>query len=242
MLDSGQSFSTARFYYYKKDINMRFDIEFFFSCFPKLIIKIPYTLWLGIISFGIAFILGLLLEVCYTSKNKFISGFAKVYISYFRSTPYVTQLFIFYFGLPQLFECMKTITGAYALVITIAMNSSAFIAETIRGGLQSVDKGQKEAALSIGLSPVAMYKEVILPQAFVAAFPSLGNSFISMIKNTAIGFTIGVVELLSQAKMLGGSALNYFEAYIAVGIVYWIVLIVVDKILKLMEKRICKYL
>ena len=79
--------------------------------------------------------------------------------------------------------------ASVTLVISLAMNSSAFIAETIRGGLMSVDKGQKEAALSIGMSPIAMYMEIILPQAFIAAFPSLGNSFIGMVKNTAIGFT-----------------------------------------------------
>ncbi len=221
---------------------MRFDNEFFFSCFPKLILKVPYTLWLGVVAFFAAFVLGLFLEICYTSKNRIIRGLAGIYISYFRSTPYITQLFIFYFGLPQVFEFMRKVTGSTALIITIAMNSSAFIAEIIRGGLLSVDKGQKEAGLSIGLSPVALYREIILPQAFVAAFPPLGNAFITMIKNTAIGFTIGVVELLSQAKMMGGSSLNYFEAYIAVGIVYWIVLVIIDRILKLMEARICKYL
>ncbi len=221
---------------------MRFDNEFFVSCFPKLILKVPYTLWLGIIAFLAAFILGLFLEICYTSKNRIVKGLAGIYISYFRSTPYITQLFIFYFGLPQVFDFMKSVTGSAALIITIAMNSSAFIAETIRGGLLSVDRGQKEAGLSIGLSTFAMYKEIILPQAFVAAFPSLGNAFITMIKNTAIGFTIGVVELLSQAKMLGGSSLNFFEAYIAVGIVYWVVLVVIDRLLKMMETKICKYL
>lgn len=221
---------------------MRFDFDFFFSTFPKLLAKVPYTLWLGLISFAAAFILGMLIELFYTSKSKAVRAFAKIYISYFRSTPYITQLFIFYFGMPQLFESMKSITGSKALVITIAMNSAAFIAEIIRGGLQSVDKGQVEAAKSIGLSKILVYKEVILPQAFVAAFPSLGNSFISMIKNTAIGFTIGVIELMSQAKMLGGSALNYFEAYIAVGLVYWGVLLVVDFVLKILEKRVCSYL
>lgn len=228
--------------YYVRIESVRFDNEFFLSCFPKLILKIPYTLWLGVIAFLAAFVLGLFLEICYTSKNRVIRGLAGIYISYFRSTPYITQLFIFYFGLPQLFDFMKSVTGSTALVITIAMNSSAFISEIIRGGLLSVDKGQKEAGLSIGLSPAAMYKEIILPQAFVAAFPSLGNSFITMIKNTAIGFTIGVVELLSQAKMMGASSLNFFEAYIAVGIVYWVVLVVIDRILKIMEARICKYL
>lgn len=221
---------------------MNFDVEFFFSIFPKLMLKIPHTLWLGCIAFAIAFVLGLLLEICYTSKNVVLRKVAGLYISYFRSTPYITQLFIFYFGLPQLFPVMKNIVGSTALVITIAMNSAAFIAEIIRGGLLSVDKGQREAALSIGLSPVNMYKEIILPQAFIAAFPALGNSFIMMIKNTAIGFTIGVVDILAQAKILAASTLNFFEAYISVGVVYWIVLVVIDKILKHMEARICKYL
>ena len=217
---------------------MNFDVEFFFSIFPKLMLKIPHTLWLGCIAFAIAFVLGLLLEICYTSRNVVLRKLAGLYISYFRSTPYITQLFIFYFGLPQLFPVMKNIVGSTALVITIAMNSAAFIAEIIRGGLLSVDKGQREAALSIGLSTVSMYKEIILPQAFIAAFPALGNS----IKNTAIGFTIGVVDILAQAKILAASTLNFFEAYISVGVVYWIVLVVIDKILKHMEARICKYL
>ena len=221
---------------------MNFDVEFFFSIFPKLMLKIPHTLWLGCIAFAIAFVLGLLLEICYTSKNVVLRKLAGLYISYFRSTPYITQLFIFYFVLPQIFPVMKNIVGSTALVITIAMNSAAFIAEIIRGGLLSVDKGQREAALSIGLSPVSMYKEIILPQAFIAAFPALGNSFIMMIKNTAIGFTIGVVDILAQAKILAASTLNFFEAYISVGVVYWIVLVVIDKILKHMEARICKYL
>lgn len=221
---------------------MRFDFEFFFRCFPKIMMKIPYTLYLGIVAFFIAFVIGLILEICYTSKYKICRKIAGIYISYFRSTPYITQLFIFYFGLPQIFSSMKSMPASFSLVITIAMNSSAFIAETIRGGLLAVDKGQKEAALSVGMSSVAMYKEIILPQAFIAAFPSLGNSFISMIKNTAIGFTIGVIEMLSQAKILGGSSLRFMEAYIAVGIIYWIVLLIIDKCLKCLEVRICRHL
>ena len=221
---------------------MKFDVKFFFSIIPKLILKIPYTLWLGCIAFAIAFVLGLILEICYTSKNVIIRKIAGLYISYFRSTPYITQLFIFYFGLPQIIPAMRNVVGATALVITNAMNSAAFIAEVIRGGLLAVDRGQREAALSIGLSPINVYKEIILPQAFVAAFPSLGNSFIMMIKNTAIGFTIGVVDILAQAKILAASSLNFFEAYISVGVVYWIILVLIDKLLKYIESKICRYL
>ena len=216
---------------------MNFDTQFFVSIFPKLMLKIPYTLCLGCIAFAIAFVLGLFLEICFTSRFKILRTLAGLYISYFRSTPYITQLFIFYFGLPQIFPVMRNLVGGTVLVITIAMNSAAFISEVIRGGLLA-----REAALSIGLSPINAYKEVILPQAFVAAFPSLGNSFISMIKNTAIGFTIGVVDILAQAKILAASSLNFFEAYISVGIVYWVVLVVIDWILRYIESKICKYL
>ena len=221
---------------------MDFDTQFFVSIFPKLMLKIPYTLCLGCVAFAIAFVLGLFLEICFTSRFKILRTLAGLYISYFRSTPYITQLFIFYFGLPQIFTFMRGMPASVTLVISLAMNSSAFIAETIRGGLMSVDKGQKEAALSIGMSPIAMYMEIILPQAFIAAFPSLGNSFIGMVKNTAIGFTIGVIEMLSQAKILGGSSLRFLEAYIAVGIVYWGMLVLINRILKRMEVRICKHL
>ena len=221
---------------------MNFDTDFFVSLFPKLMLKIPSTLWLGCIAFAIALVLGLILEICYTCRYRILRSLAGLYISYFRSTPYITQLFIFYFGLPQIFPIMRALVGESVLVITIAMNSAAFISEIIRGGLLAVDKGQREAALSIGLSPIDAYKEVILPQAFVTAFPALGNSFISMIKNTAIGFTIGVIDLLAQAKILAASSLNFFEAYIAVGIVYWIVLVVLDRLLRYMETKICRYL
>lgn len=189
-----------------------------------------------------AFVLGLLLEILRNSKIKMIKHLTSVYISFFRSTPYVTQLFIFYYGLPQVIIPLRAVSAESALVITIAMNSSAFIAETIRGGLLSVDKGQKEAALSIGMSSFDMMKEIILPQAFVASLPSLGNAFVGMIKSTTVGFTIGVVELLSQAKIMGAASFNFFESYVAAGIVYWLIIIVIDHLQKIVEKRVCKYL
>ena len=221
---------------------MRFDFNFFFSVIPKLVVKIPYTMWLGTLAFLIAFVIAILLEIMYESHNRVLRWIAGIYISYFRSTPYIMQLFIFYFGLPQMFDFMKVVTAQTALIVTIATNSSAFIAESIRGGLIAVDKGQREAALSIGLSRFDLYKEIVLPQAFVAAFPSLCNSYISMIKTTALGFAIGVIEMMSMAKLLSASALRFMEGYLAVGMIYWVLLVIIDKILKQMEKRICRHL
>ena len=221
---------------------MRFDFNFFFSVIPKLVVKIPYTMWLGTLAFLIAFVIAIFLEIMYESHNRVLRWIAGIYISYFRSTPYIMQLFIFYFGLPQMFDFMKVVTAQTALIVTIATNSSAFIAESIRGGLIAVDKGQREAALSIGLSRFDLYKEIVLPQAFVAAFPSLCNSYISMIKTTALGFAIGVIEMMSMAKLLSASALRFMEGYLAVGMIYWVLLVIIDKILKQMEKRICRHL
>jgi len=92
------------------------------------------------------------------------------------------------------------------------------------------------------MSSFDMMKEIILPQAFVASLPSLGNAFVGMIKSTAVGFTIGVVELLSQAKIMGAASFNFFESYVAAGIVYWLIIIVIDHLQKRLEKRVYKYL
>lgn len=154
---------------------MDFDTQFFVSIFPETDVKDTVYIMFRMCRVCNSFCIRTFLEICFTSRFKILRTLAGLYISYFRSTPYITQLFIFYFGLPQIFPVMRNLVGGTVLVITIAMNSAAFISEVIRGGLLAVDKGQREAALSIGLSPVSAYKEVILPQAFVAAFPSIGK-------------------------------------------------------------------
>lgn len=221
---------------------MRFDVTFFIGCFPELIAKIPFTLWLGVISFAASFVLAAIITVLRNVNIRPIRWIVSVYISFFRSTPYITQLFIFYYGVPQFVPALRTMSADVAFVISVALNSSAFITEIIRGGLLSVEKGQKEAALSVGMSKFQMMKEVVIPQAFVSSLPALGNSFVGTVKNTAVAFTVGVVEILSQSKVLAARGFNYMEAYIAAGIVYWMLIIVLDLLQKQLEKRVCRFL
>lgn len=221
---------------------MRFDFEFFFKCFPKLIARIPYTLYLGILSFVFSLILAIVLVILQKSKSKLTSKLVNIYISFFRSTPYITQLFIFYFGIPQIITSLRKMPAEVAFVISVAMNTSAFITEIIRGGLLSVDKGQMEAGMSVGLTKFQIMKEVIIPQAFVNILPSLGNAFVGTIKNTAIAFTIGLVEILSQSKILAARGFNYMEAYIASGFVYWGLILIIDYFQKKLEKKVCRFL
>ena len=137
---------------------------------------------------------------------------------------------------------MREMTAQTALILSISMNSAAFISEILRGGLLSVDKGQMEAALSIGMSKLQALRTVVLPQAFTVALPALGNSFISMIKSTAMGFTIGVVELLAKAKIGSAKSYCYLESYVAVGLIYWGMMIVIGYFQRKLEKRMGRYL
>ena len=212
---------------------MRFNFEFFISCFPELIKKMPFTLYLGILSFLASFILACVITILRNAKFKLIRSIVKLYISFFRSTPYITQLFIFYYGLPQLIPALRTMSSNLAFIISVALNSSAFITEIIRGGLLSVDKGQKEASLSIGMNKYQTLREVILPQALVSSLPALGNTFVGTVKNTAIAFTIGVVEILSQSKVLAAKGFN---------LVYWVLIAVLDLILQKIELKVNKFM
>lgn len=221
---------------------MRFDFNFFLQCFPALIAKIPFTLYLGIISFVASMALAIVILIIRNSKISVFRWFAELFVSFFRSTPYITQLFIFYYGLPQLIPSLVNLSAETSFVISVALNSSAFIVEILRGGLLSVDKGQREAALSIGLNKFQVMTQVVIPQAFVSILPALGNTFVGAIKNTAIAFTIGVVEILSESKILAARGFNYMEAYIAAGIVYWILILAIDLVQKRLEKRVCKFL
>ena len=221
---------------------MEFNFDYFFSVMPGLLKKIPITLLLGVISYILALVLGVVLSLIQKSKMKVLNKIVKIYISFFRSTPYIAQLFIFYFGLPQLFESLKLITAAQALVISLAMNSSAFISEVIRGNIMSVDRGQMEAGLSLNMSKFDIYLRVIFPQALVSAIPSLGNAFINIIKGTSMGFTIGVVELLSQAKIGASNSYKFLESYVAVGLVYWMIVIIIDKCQNNLERYVGRYL
>ena len=221
---------------------MKFDFVYFFGEFPRLIVKVPYTLFLGVLAFIAAMLMGLLLALAKQSRFRVLRGASNLYVSYFRSTPYITQLFILYFGLPQIIYAMREMTAQTALILSISMNSAAFISEILRGGLLSVDKGQMEAALSIGMSKLQALRTVVLPQAFTVALPALGNSFISMLKSTAMGFTIGVVELLAKAKIGSAKSYCYLESYVAVGLIYWGMMIVIGYFQRKLEKRLGRYL
>lgn len=190
------------------------------------------------------FILGLLICLMKMSKYKIFKWPASAYIQILRGTPLFVQIFIIYFGLPQFGVNFPDIgplssdfvTGAFALSI----NSSAYVAEIFRSGIQSVDNGQMEASRSLGLGYIDTMKHVIVPQAVKNVLPALGNEFITLVKESAIISVIGVQELMFRAGIVRTSIAKPFEPYIAAAIMYLIITSVLSWLVGLLEKKLAQ--
>lgn len=195
------------------------------------------TLRLALSALLIALVLGLILAVIIQFKVKILYQLSKTYVSFFRSTPFIAQLFLFYYGLSQFSSFIRDISPSLAIIIVLGMNSSAYMAETIRGAINSVDKGQFEACISVGMTNMQAIRRVIIPQAVRVAIPSLSNSFVDIIKGTAVGFTIGVRDMMAKAQIEAGASFRYMEIYIVAIIIYWIVVSFFTFFQKRLEER-----
>lgn len=224
-----------------------FDFKLVFTQIPVLLKYLPVTLELAFFSVFIGLLLGLAIALIKMKKNKILNRFANIYISLLRGTPILVQLYIAYFGIPMLFKYINfrlgtnfhvaDIPGFVYAVFAMSLNQSAYNAEAIRAALQSVNKGEIEAANALGMTYFQVLRRIILPEALVFALPTLGNTIISAIKNTSLAFTCAVVEITAQGKILGGITYRYFEVYVSLAIIYWIITFFIEQIIKYLEKK-----
>ncbi len=225
-----------------------FDISLVFESIPELIKKLPITLELALLSMVLGLILGLLMAIIKMKKIKVLTQIVNILISLLRGTPIIVQLYVAFFGIPMLFQAINQkygtnmavadIPGFVYAMIALGLNQSGFMAEIIRSALQSVNPGQIEAAQAIGMSSFQTLRRIILPEAIEVALPNLGNSMIGIIKGTSLAFTCAVVEITAQGKIIGGRTYRYFEVYVSLAIIYWIITIIIEQIIKFIEKKI----
>ncbi|MCQ2547644.1 MAG: amino acid ABC transporter permease [Clostridia bacterium] len=205
---------------------------------------VPMTLAVAIIAVAIGFCVGLLLALMKLSKKKILRAISNVYVEIIRGTPLLVQALIFAYGLPQVFgfHYPRYVFGISGLIIpaiiVCGFNSAAYMAEVIRGGIQAVPKGQREAALALGMSRIQVMKLVVIPQAFKIVVPSLGNEVITMIKETSVLSYVGVVEILRQAALWNASTFETFPAYVGAAIVYLCLTIPLSRLVKLIEVKL----
>ncbi|GAA0322298.1 amino acid ABC transporter permease [Oceanobacillus sp. FSL W7-1293] len=218
---------------------MDFNIDFVYliSLIPDLLPFIPLTLFLAIVTMVIAVVLGMVIALVLRSGIPVLTHLAIAYVSFFRAIPSLVQLFLIYYGLPQIFPALSGMTAIAAAILGLSLKQAAYLAEIFRAALASVDKGQMEACLSVGMTRVQSFRRVILPQAVRNATPATGNIFIGLIKETSLAFTLGVVELFAQGRILAASSLRFFETYLALALLYWAMIIIYTFIQQALEKR-----
>lgn len=203
-----------------------------------------YTLLLAVVSVALAVIPALLLALMRLSKKKAVRNLAGAYIAVFRSTPLLVQLSIIYYGLFGVISIPRvTILGFVDLsrfipgVVALALNSSAYVAEIFRAGILAVDKGQAEAARSLGLSSWQSMKLVVLPQAIKNVLPALANEIVTMVKESSICMVLGMAELMFAAKTVAGSTYITLAPYTLAAIIYFCINYPASKGIEAIERR-----
>ncbi|SDG04514.1 cystine ABC transporter permease [Pseudomonas seleniipraecipitans] len=217
---------------------MQDNLQLVLDSLPFLLKGAIWTivLSLGGMFFGMLLGFGLALIRLYAIAP--LGWLARVYISFFRGTPLLVQLFIIYFGLPELGLQLEPLTAA---LIGFSLNMAAYVAEIMRAAIASIDRGQWEAAASIGMSKSQTMLRAILPQAARTALPPLGNSFISLVKDTALAATIQVPELFRQAQLITARTYEVFTMYLAATLIYWILSSVLAHLQNRLEARVNRH-
>ena len=215
-----------------------FELDFFIDLLFSLPKFIPVTLKLAFLSLMLSLSLAIVLAVIRHYEVPVLNQLTKVYISFFRSTPFISQLFLFYFGLARYVTFIRDMSSTFALVLILGLNTASFMCETIRGALLSVDKGQVEAGHSLGMTNLQIMWHIILPQAVKVAIPPLSNNFINLTKNTAMGFTVGIIDLMGKAKLEAANSFRFTESYLAVLIVYWVMIAAMTKVQSIIEEKL----
>lgn len=219
---------------------MGFDFAYMLDLLPILLKYLGTTMEMAIWGLVFSLILAVVIANIRVFKIPVLNQLSQLYISFFRGTPLLVQLFLLYYGLPQVFPFLVGLDAFSAAVIGLTLHFAAYKAESIRAAIIGIDRSQMEASLSVGMTTAQAMRRIILPQATRVALPSLMNYFIDMIKSTSLAFTLGVVEIMATAQMEAASSFRFFEAFLAVALIYWLVVIVLTRVQVWAEERLNK--
>jgi polar amino acid transport system permease protein len=219
-----------------------------FTQIPQLLEYLPVTLFIMILSILIGYVIGFPLALIKIKKMPVLRQFVVFFVSFTRGTPILVQLYIAYYGIPLFLRYVNYfyhtdfningLPGVLFVIFAFSMNEAAYGSETIRAAIESVDRGQIEAAQSLGMTYPQVLRRIVIPEAFVVALPSLGNSMISLLKGTSLAFVCAVVEMTAKGKIIAGNSYRYLESYLALAIIYWTLTIGIEQFVKYLEKRI----
>ncbi|MFD0050739.1 amino acid ABC transporter permease [Actinomycetes bacterium NPDC127524] len=205
------------------------------EAFPYLMKGLQTTLYIFVIAVILGFIIGLIVALMRLAPLKLLNGIALVFINAIRGTPFIVQLFFIYQGLNTLsfIHLDRTTAG----IVTVAINAGAYFAEIIRAGIQSIDKGQTEAARSLGLTSRQTMTSIVLPQAFRRMLPTITNQAIISLKDTSLLSIIGIADLTQRGQIQQAATFEAFKIWLAVGIIYFIIIYLLTLLANFLERR-----
>lgn len=201
---------------------------------PSFLEGFKYTIMSSVVALFFSLIIGTLMAIMQLSSNRFIKGIAKVYVEFFRNIPLLIIAMFFYVVVPMYWV---TFDGFQAGTIGLTIYTSAFIAETVRSGIQTVPSGQMEAALSSGLTYAESMRYIVLPQAFKIVIPPLGNQFINLVKNSSILAMVAGLDIMYQGDLIASETFNTFDTYIIVGLFYLVITLPLSYSMSYLEKK-----
>ena len=210
-------------------------MENIINALPYLWDGLQVTIYIFVIAIILGFIIGLIVALLRLSPFKVLNWIAKIFVDAIRGTPFIVQLFFIYFGLNSLeyFSMSNTTAG----IVTVAINAGAYYSEIIRAGIQSIDRGQTEAARSLGLKSSQNMRYVVLPQAFRRMLPTITNQAIISLKDTSLLSVIGVADLTQRGKVQASATYDAFSIYLALGVVYFIVIYLLSMLSSFIERK-----
>lgn len=214
-------------------------MELFIRAWPLLETAVPMTLFLGLSSFCLGSLLGLALAFLRLSAMRIVRWFAFGYVSLFRGTPLLVQMLLIYFGLPRLGLALNPLSSA---ILALTLFSAAYLSENFRAGILSVDKGQWEAADSLGMDRSRTVIRIILPQALRIALPPVGSRLIALMKDTSLASAITVVEVTRVAEQVGAASFRYLEMFLIAGAIYWVINQILTVAQMLLEQRLSRHM
>jgi len=205
------------------------------TAFPFFLEGLQVTLYIFIIAVIVGFLIGLVVALMRLSPLNILNAIAIIYIDVIRGTPFIVQLFFIYFGLNSL-EWLS-MDRMYAGILTVAINAGAYFAEIIRAGIQSIDKGQTEAARSLGMTGRQTMVQIILPQAFRRMLPTITNQSIISLKDTSLLSIIGIADLTQQGQVQQSTTFEPFIVWSVVGLMYFVIIYLLSFVAKFLERR-----
>jgi glutamine transport system permease protein len=206
------------------------------AALPMLLKGLQVTLYIFVIAIILGFLIGLIIALMRLAPVKILNWISKVYVDAIRGTPFIVQLFFIYFGVNSLH--LVSLNSTTAGIITVAINAGAYFSEIIRAGIQSIDKGQTEAARSIGFTGAQTMRYVVLPQAFRRMLPTITNQSIISLKDTSLLSVIGIADLTQQGQIQASATFEAFKIWLAVGIIYFIIIYLITMLANFIERRI----